>query len=147
LRENDSCGDNFEHELCSRSRAYRQPPDFSCHGVDSEYSIDDAEGGKNMRFRIHLVIMFIVLGALFLIFPQVAYGSSGTGMLDRTTCSYYIDIGTGSIMIQVLIGSFVGLMAVLGVYRMRVKAFFTNLFSRHRQHDDSSESEESGEND
>lgn len=93
----------------------------------------------------HLGVTLAVVISLFLIFSQTVYASIDAGTFDRATSAYYIDPGTGSIIIQVLIGAFVGGLALIGVYRMRVKNFFTNLFSRHKQDNESGESKESGE--
>jgi uncharacterized membrane protein (DUF485 family) len=93
----------------------------------------------------HIGIIMGVVVLLFSIFSQAVYASFDTGTFNQSAYSYYIDPGTGSIIIQVLIGSFVAGLAMIGVYRMRVKHFFTNLFSRHRQDNGSGESKESGE--
>ena len=45
----------------------------------------------------------------------------------------YIDPGTGSLIIQVLIASFVGALFVIKVYWKKVKAFVNNLFSKARK--------------
>jgi len=89
-------------------------------------------------------MMFAVIIALFLIFSQTVYASIDVGTFDQAAYAYYIDPGTGSIIIQVLIGSFVAGLAIIGVYRMRVKNFLTNLFTGRRQ---SKESDENKEND
>jgi hypothetical protein len=83
--------------------------------------------------------------SLLLFFSQTVYASVEPGTFGQSAYAYYIDPGTGSIIIQVLIGAVVGGMALIGVYRARVKNFFTNLFSRHRQDNESGESKESGE--
>ena len=48
----------------------------------------------------------------------------------------YIDLGTGSIIIQVLIASLIGGLFLLKVYWGKVKAFIRNLFSKARRSDD-----------
>ena len=45
----------------------------------------------------------------------------------------YIDPGTGSLVIQVLIASFVGALFLIKIYWKKVKAFFNNLFSKARK--------------
>ena len=45
----------------------------------------------------------------------------------------YIDPGTGSLIIQVLIASLVGTLFLIKVFWSKVKAFFGNLFSRARK--------------
>jgi len=94
----------------------------------------------------HLGITLAVVISLFLIFSQTVYAAIDAGTSGQAAYAYYIDAGTGSIIIQVLIGSFVGIVAIAGVYRMRVKNFFTNLFSRRRQDNESEENKESEEN-
>jgi len=96
--------------------------------------------------RLRRIVIALALSvSLFLIFSQAAYASTSAGTVDWASCAYYIDVGTGSILIQILIGSFVAIAAVMGVYRMRVKTFFANLFSRRNQDNENDESEESGE--
>jgi hypothetical protein len=94
----------------------------------------------------HLVITVAVVISLFLIFSQTAYASIDVGAFDQTAYAYYIDPGTGSMIIQVLIGAIVGGLALIGVYRMRVRNFFSNLFKRRRQDNESGESKESRPN-
>ena len=45
----------------------------------------------------------------------------------------YIDLGTGSLVIQVLIASFLGGLFLLKVYWAKVRVFFRNLFSKARK--------------
>lgn len=45
----------------------------------------------------------------------------------------YIDPGTGSLVIQVLIASFVGALFLIKIYWKKLKAFFSNLFSKARK--------------
>jgi hypothetical protein len=85
----------------------------------------------------HLGVMLAVVISLFLIFSQTVYASTDVGILDQTAYAYYIDPGTGSIIIQVLIGAVVGGMALIGVYRMRVKNFLLNLFKRRKGDEES----------
>jgi hypothetical protein len=80
----------------------------------------------------HAGITLVVLVSLFLIFSQTVYASIDAGISGRAAYAYYIDAGTGSIIIQILIGSFVGLLAMIGVYRTKVKNFLHNLFKRRK---------------
>ena len=81
----------------------------------------------------HLGITLTVVISLFLIFSQTVYASIDAGALVQTArVYYYIDAGTGSIIIQLLIGSLVGLVALAGVYRMRVKNFLRSLFKKQK---------------
>jgi len=93
----------------------------------------------------HIGITIAAIIFLFLIFSQTVYASIDIGTFDWNSYAYYIDAGTGSIIIQVLIGSFVGGLALIGVYRTRVKNFLTNLFTWRRQDKESEENKESGE--
>ena len=47
------------------------------------------------------------------------------------TVPAYIDPGTGSLMIQVLIGVLAGSAVAVKIYWTRVKGFFRNVFSTH----------------
>jgi hypothetical protein len=84
-----------------------------------------------------LGITLAVVISLFLIFSQAAYASIDVGTSGQAAYSYYIDAGTGSIIIQFLIGSLVGLVALAGVYRMRVKNFLRNIFKKRKGDEES----------
>jgi hypothetical protein len=47
----------------------------------------------------------------------------------------YLDAGTGSIIIQALIGGAVGALLVLKIYWNRISTFFKNRFSRGEKHE------------
>jgi hypothetical protein len=47
----------------------------------------------------------------------------------------YIDPGTGSYIIQVMIGGLLGAAFALKIYWKKVKAYFINLFSKHTKND------------
>jgi hypothetical protein len=51
----------------------------------------------------------------------------------------YLDPGSGSYIIQLIIASLMGALFMLGVYRRRVTDFFRNLFSRRPNNDESEE--------
>jgi len=84
----------------------------------------------------YLGITLAVIISLFLIFSQTVYASINVGTFDQAAYAYYIDPGTGSLFIQVLIGSVVAGLAMIGVYRMRVKNFLRNLFKKRRSHEE-----------
>lgn len=92
-----------------------------------------------------LGIALVVLVSLFLISSQTVYASVDAGTFGQSAYAYYIDPGTGSIIIQVLIGVVVAAGGLIGVYRTRVKNFFANLFTKQRQNNESDEYRESGE--
>jgi len=85
----------------------------------------------------HFGIALAVIVSLFLIFSQTVYASIDVGTFDQAAYAYYIDPGTGSIIIQILIGSVVGGLAMIGVYRMRVKNFLHNLFKKRKGNEES----------
>jgi hypothetical protein len=94
--------------------------------------------------RIRRILITLILSlSLFLIFSQAVYASVGAGTFSQSVYTHYIDPGTGSIIIQVLIGVVVAGAGMIGVYRNRVKNFFTNLFSRRGQNNEAGESKES----
>ena len=80
----------------------------------------------------HLGITLAAIILPFLIFGQTVYASIDVGIFDQVAYAYYIDPGTGSIIIQVLIGAVVGGLALIGVYRVRVKNFLLNLFKKRK---------------
>jgi len=61
-------------------------------------------------------IVVIYLGILYLIFPRTAYA--------------YLDPGTGSYVLQIILAAFVGLAFTIKIYWTKVKSFFINLFSK-----------------
>ena len=48
----------------------------------------------------------------------------------------YLDPGSGSYFVQLLLASLMGALFVLGVYRRKVTDFFRNLFSRDKTDDE-----------
>ena len=90
----------------------------------------------------HIGIILAVVISLFLIFSQTAYASIDGGTFDQPAYAYYIDPGTGSLIIQVLIGAVFAGLAMIGVYRMRVKTFLSSLFARRRHEKEVGDSEE-----
>ena len=85
----------------------------------------------------HIGITLAAVISLFLIFSQTVYASIDVVTFDQAAYAYYIDPGTGSIIIQVLIGAFIGGLALIGVYRMRVKNFLLNLFKKRKGDEES----------
>ena len=90
----------------------------------------------------HIGIILAVVISLFLIFSQTAYASIDVATFDQPAYAYYIDPGTGSLIIQVLIGAVFAGLAMIGVYRMRVKTFLSSLFARRRHEKEVGDSEE-----
>jgi hypothetical protein len=78
----------------------------------------------------HLGIIVAVVISLFLIFSQAVYASIDAGAPVQTARAYYLGVGTFNLIIQVLIGSFVAVLAVVGLYWARVRNFLGNLFKK-----------------
>ena len=89
----------------------------------------------------HLGITLAVVISLFLIFSQTLYASIDAGTFDQAAYAYYIGPGTLTIISQVFVGLLIGGAAIIGIYRIRVKTFFANLFTRRRHDKESEESE------
>lgn len=68
-----------------------------------------------MKIFANTKTMFILLGMLYLIFPQVAYS--------------YLDPGTGSYILQIILAAFVGAAFTMKIYWAKIKTFLVNLFS------------------
>jgi hypothetical protein len=74
-----------------------------------------------MRFFTHLQAMSLTFAFFYLPFAG--------------TADAYIDAGTGSIIIQVVIGVAAGGLAVVGIYRNKVMTFLKNLLSRGKRNE------------
>ena len=90
----------------------------------------------------HLVITLAVVISFFLIFSQTAYASIDVGTLVQATYSYYLGVGQMRMLVQVLAGVGIGLLAIVySVYRIRIKAIFSKLFTGRRHGNENEESE------
>jgi len=67
------------------------------------------------RFK-QLKMTFIIFGLFYLIFPQTAFA--------------YLDPGSGSFILQLLIGGILGASLAIKIFWRKIKAFLANLFSR-----------------
>lgn len=95
----------------------------------------------------HIGIIMGVGVLLSFIFSQTAYASIDAGTVVPPTHSYYLGVGTIRMLVQILAGAGIGVLAlVFGVYRVRLKLFFSNLFNGRRHGNESEETEETEEN-
>lgn len=90
-----------------------------------------------------LGITLAVVVSVFLIFSQTVYASINVGTSSQAAYGYYIGPGTLTLISQVVIGLVIGGAAIIGVYRMRVKNFFTNFFTKKRHDKERGETEDS----
>lgn len=79
----------------------------------------------------------VVVVCLMAVTSQTAFAATTGGTPAGSAGAFYIDPGTGSIMIQALIGVLVGGLAMMGIYRVRVKMFLVNLFNRRKSDEES----------
>jgi len=94
----------------------------------------------------HLGITLAVIISLLLIFSQTVYASIEAGTLVHEAHPYYLGVGTIRMLVQILVGMGIGAMAIVfGVYRIRVKIFFSNLFTGRRHDNENKEGEENEE--
>lgn len=63
--------------------------------------------------------MFIVFGLFHLIFPKTIFA--------------YLDPGTGSYILQIILAAFVGTAFTIKIYWTKIKTVFINLFSKRSQ--------------
>ena len=75
--------------------------------------------------------MDLIISSLILLLPTLI------SILGRDTA--YLDSGSGSYFIQLVLASLMGALFVLGVYRRKVKDFFRNLFSKRDLDEDNEE--------
>lgn len=62
-------------------------------------------------------MMLIIFGMVYLMLPQTAYS--------------YLDPGTGSYIIQIVLAAFVGAAFTLKIYWAKIKIFFVDLFTKN----------------
>ena len=93
----------------------------------------------------HLGVTLAVVISLFLIFSQTVYASIDAGTFDQAARAYYIGPGTITIITQVVMALLIGGVAMMGIYRTRVKTFLSNLFTGRRHDKESKETEETEE--
>lgn len=74
-----------------------------------------------MRFFTHLQAMRLTFAFFYLPFAE--------------TADAYVDPGTGSIIIQVVIGVAVGGLTMVGIYRNKVITFLKSLLSRGKRNE------------
>lgn len=67
-------------------------------------------------YRIIKNLNILIIFGILLIFPKTTYA--------------YLDPGTGSYVLQVVLAAMVGLAYTLKIYWTNIKTFFLNLFSR-----------------
>jgi len=91
--------------------------------------------------RIGYPMAAIVVMCLVVVTSQAASAATTTVPPAGPAGALYIDPGTGSLIIQALIGVLVGGIAMIGIYRVRVKNFLVNLFSRRKGDKESEEGE------
>ena len=72
-----------------------------------------------------MAISVFVLSCL--IFPQTSYAS-------QKVCAY-IDPGTGSLILQMILGILFGGLFVVKLFWHKIKIFFNNLFSKKGKHE------------
>ena len=74
-----------------------------------------------MRFIKQLIFAIIIFCLFSLVFPRASYA--------------YLDPGSGSYFLQIIIGVFLGAAFTIKLYWRRILAFFSNLFSRKNKQD------------
>ncbi|OGH05848.1 MAG: hypothetical protein A2W22_00970 [Candidatus Levybacteria bacterium RBG_16_35_11] len=67
---------------------------------------------------VKIYFLFSVFYFLFYLFPKMAYA--------------YIDLGTGSYILQILIATLLGAIVTLRTFWTKIKTFFINLFLKNK---------------
>ncbi len=92
--------------------------------------------------RLRYSIIGVVAAVLVVLaVPEAVQASVDAWKIGGFAGTLYIDPGTGSIIIQALIGALVAGVAMMGVYRTRVKMFFSSLLAGRRRKSEDGESE------
>ena len=71
-----------------------------------------------MKTYKYLRIVFIFFGIFYVLFPKIAFA--------------YLDPGTGSYMLQVLIASILGAFFTIKIFWGKIRNFFLKLFSKKK---------------
>ncbi len=74
-----------------------------------------------MKCLASLIMRILVLVFFFSVFARNAYA--------------YLDPGTGSYILQMIIAALLGGLFAVKLFRYRIKIFFKNLFSRGKKHE------------
>ncbi len=74
-----------------------------------------------MKYFTHFTTIFALFALFFLIFSEEAYA--------------YLDPGTGSYILQLIIAGLLGGLFALKMFWSKVKNFFVNVFSRRNKHE------------
>jgi hypothetical protein len=72
------------------------------------------------RFRPTISVL-MAIGAVYIVFPPRAYA--------------YLDPGTGSYMLQLLIAALLAAIVTVRMYWGRIKAFVSGLFTKKKEHE------------
>ena len=80
------------------------------------------------RLRYPLIAVAIV--SFFLVSSQTAFAATTGGTPDSPVSAFYIGPGTLTLIWQVILGLAIGGVAMMGIYRVRVKMFFADLSTR-----------------
>jgi len=72
-----------------------------------------------MKRFMHTRMMFTIFGMSIFMFPRTVYA--------------YLDPGTGSYILQIILAAFVGAAFTIKIYWTKIKNVFANLFSRSSQ--------------
>ncbi|MFH1479554.1 MAG: hypothetical protein ABIG92_07300 [Candidatus Omnitrophota bacterium] len=72
-----------------------------------------------LRSLMCIAKIFIIICIFYIVFPKASYA--------------YIDPGSGSFVIQLVIGALCGLSFLVKVYWRKIISFFSNIFSRDKK--------------
>ncbi len=70
---------------------------------------------------------------------RVLFVFAGIMLLAPRVAHAYLDPGTGSFILQMLVGALLGGVVAIGVFRRRVVDFLKRIFGRGKQRDDKPE--------
>ena len=76
---------------------------------------------KQLKYFNHRAILIVFTALFYLILPQIAYA--------------YLDPGTGSYIIQLLIGVLFGLLFTIKMFWGKIKMFLKSIFSRKKKNE------------
>jgi len=75
---------------------------------------------RNILNSILRKILYILSIFCFFVYPQNAFA--------------YLDLNTGSYLLQLLLGGFFGFVFVINIFSKKIKAFYNKIFHKKKKH-------------
>ncbi len=98
-----------------------------------EMGLENQRHGRAMSRFGRATTVFVLLMLLYPVLSGVVYAAPAQGIASGTVRVFYIDPGTASLIIQVLVGAVVAGLVSVRVFWKRINASIRSFFSRRRR--------------